>query len=50
MFAPGIVCNYEANFYLPQSGGMSMFIDTMAITDDSVEFLQQTPAQLFVID
>jgi Xaa-Pro dipeptidase len=49
-FEPGMVCNYEANFYLPQSAGMSMFIDTMAITHDSMEFLGQTPAQLFVID
>ena len=50
VFEPGMVCNYEANFYLPQSAGMAMFIDTMAVGDTSVEFLQQTPAQLFVID
>ncbi len=50
VFEPGMVCNYEANFYLPQGAGMSMFIDTMAVEQDSAEFLQQTPAQLFVID
>ena len=49
-FEVGMVCNYEANFYLPQSAGMSMFIDTMAIEENNAEFLQQTPAQLFVID
>ena len=50
IFEVGMVCNYEANFYLPQSAGMSMFIDTMAIEENSAEFMQQTPAQLFVIE
>jgi Xaa-Pro aminopeptidase len=50
IFEAGMVCNYEANFYLPQLAGMSMFIDTMAIDEHSAEFMQQTPAQLFVID
>lgn len=50
VFAAGMVCNYEANFYLPQSAGMSMFIDTMAVEEDSAEFLQKTPAKLFVIE
>ena len=50
VFQAGMVCNYEANFYLPQSAGMAMFIDTMAIEEDSAQFMQQTPAQLFIID
>jgi Xaa-Pro dipeptidase len=50
VFEPGLVCNYEANFYLPRGAGMSMFIDSMAVDHEGVEFLQQTPAQLFVIE
>ena len=50
VFEAGMVCNYEANFYLPKGAGMSMFIDTLAIDEDNAEFLQQTPAQLFVIE
>ncbi|MDH3688360.1 MAG: Xaa-Pro peptidase family protein, partial [Gammaproteobacteria bacterium] len=50
VFEPGMVCNYEANFYLPQSAGMSMFIETMAVGEDQVEFLHSTPARLFVIE
>ena len=41
--------NYEANFYLPNLAGMSMFIDMMVFTEDSAEFLQQTPARMPVI-
>jgi Xaa-Pro aminopeptidase len=48
-FAPGTVCNYEANFYLPGRAGMSMFIDTLAIEDAAAAFLHRTPAQLFVV-
>lgn len=50
VFEPGMVTNYEANFYLPQGAGMSMFIDTMIFTDDTAEFLQRTPARPAVID
>ena len=49
-FDPGLACNYEANFYLPQDAGMSMFIDTFTVDEDGAAFLQKTPAQLFVID
>ncbi len=45
-FEPGMVTNYEANFYLPHAAGMSMFIDTMIFTDAGAEFIQQTPARL----
>lgn len=48
-FAPGTVCNYEANFYLPKAAGMSMFIDTLAIEEGAAEFLHETPARLFVV-
>ena len=49
VFEPGMTTNYEANFYLPHLAGMSMFIDMMVFTEDSAEFLQQTPARLPVV-
>lgn len=49
-FDPGLACNYEANFYLPERAGMSMFIDTFTVDEDSAVFLQETPAKLFVIE
>ena len=49
VFEPGMTTNYEANFYLPNLAGMSMFIDMMVFTEDSAEFLQQTPARMPVI-
>ena len=49
-FEPGMVVNYEANFYLPRAAGMAMCINTLAFTEESAEFLQSTPAQLVVID
>ena len=50
VFDPGLACNYEANFYLPRDAGMSMFIDTFTVDETQAVFLQETPAQLFVID
>jgi len=50
VFEPGMATNYEANFYLPQLAGMSMFIDMMVFEDDKAEFLQQTPARLPVLE
>ena len=49
VFEPGMVTNYEANFYLPRCAGMSMFIDTMIFTEDQAEFLHHTPAKLAVV-
>ena len=49
VFEPGMVTNYEANFYLPRGAGMSMFIDTMTFTENSAQFLQRTPAKLAVV-
>ena len=45
-FEPGMVTNYEANFYLPCAAGMSMFIDTMIFTEMGAEFLHYTPARV----
>jgi len=50
LFEPGTVVNYEANFYLPRAAGLAMCINTLAFTEDSAEFLQQTPPELIVIE
>lgn len=50
VFEPGTVVNYEANFYLPQAAGLAMCINTMAFTEGSAAFLQETPSELTVID
>ncbi|MBT7648567.1 MAG: Xaa-Pro peptidase family protein [Alphaproteobacteria bacterium] len=50
VFEPGMATNYEANFYLPDLAGMSMFIDMMSFTEDTAEFLQETPARLPVVE
>ncbi|MCF8070483.1 MAG: Xaa-Pro peptidase family protein [Desulfobacterales bacterium] len=49
-FEPGLVTNYEANFYLPKGAGLSCFIDTMAVTEDKVEFMHTIPAELIIIE
>ena len=49
-FEPGMATNYEANFYLPDNAGMSMFIDMMAFTETTAEFLHRTPARLSVVE
>jgi Xaa-Pro dipeptidase len=49
-FEPGMVVNYEANFYLPRAAGMAMCINTLAVTEELAEFLQSSPSQLVVID
>ena len=49
VFEPGMASNYEANFYLPQDAGMSMFIDMMMFTEEGAEFLHRVPARTAVI-
>lgn len=48
-FIAGDVCNYEANFYLPESAGLSMCINTMVFDETGASFLQTTPNELVVI-
>ncbi|MDE0045820.1 MAG: Xaa-Pro peptidase family protein [bacterium] len=50
VFEPGMASNYEANFYLPQDVGMSMFIDMMMFTDDDAGFLHRVPARIAVVE
>lgn len=50
MFGPGEVCNFEANFYLPQDAGLAVSINTFVVTREAGEFLQSTPSELVVIE
>jgi Xaa-Pro aminopeptidase len=47
-FEPGLVSNYEANFYLPKDAGLSCFIDTMIFEESSAEFIHDIEPRLFV--
>lgn len=49
-FDPGLVSNYEANFYLPKDAGLSCMIDTMIVEDNAAAFIHDVPCQLFVAD
>jgi Xaa-Pro aminopeptidase len=49
-FETGFVGNYEANFYLPESAGLSCLIDTMIFEEDNAEFIHDIPRELFVSD
>jgi Xaa-Pro dipeptidase len=49
-FLPGVVCNYESNFYLPGLAGLVLSTSTIAFTDDAAEFLHGIPPDLIVID
>lgn len=49
ILAPGEVCNYEANFYLPHNLGLALSINTFAVTEEAAGFLQTTPSELVVI-
>jgi Xaa-Pro aminopeptidase len=50
LFEPGVVCNYEANFYLPEAAGVALQTNTMAFTEDTAEFLNRTPPDLIVVE
>ncbi len=48
-FSPGTVVNYESDFFLPQSAGLSLIIDTMAFSATGAELLHTAPRDLIVI-
>lgn len=50
VFLANEVVNFEANFYLPKSAGLTMGINTLICGGEGAEFLQSTPNQLFVVD
>ena len=49
LFCPGTVVNYESDFFLPQSAGLSLIIDTMAFSVTGAELLHTAPRDLIVI-
>jgi Xaa-Pro aminopeptidase len=50
VFAPGEVCNFEANFYLPQAAGLVLSINTFVVTETEATFINATPSALSVIE
>jgi len=50
VFVPGTVVNYESNFYLPKSAGVSSIIDTIAIDEEKAELLSRIPQKLIVVE
>ncbi|UCE90723.1 MAG: aminopeptidase P family protein [Methanobacteriota archaeon] len=48
-FVPGTIVNFESNFYLPNNGGCSAIINTLAFSKDSARILSQIPNDLIVV-
>ena len=49
-FDPGLVCNFESNFYLPKAAGLLVNTTTMEFTDSTARLVAETPPDLTVID
>jgi Xaa-Pro dipeptidase len=50
IFEPGMVINFESNFYLPKGIGCSGIINTMEISQTDVTWLSSLPLGLMVVD
>lgn len=50
LFEPGMVVNYENQFFLPHQAGLFFMIESMAFLDDEARFLSNVPYDLTVID
>jgi Xaa-Pro dipeptidase len=48
-FDPGLVCNFESNFYLPDGAGLLVMTTTLGITGSSAGFLSEVPAGLTIL-
>ncbi len=48
-FDPGLVCNFESNFYLPGGTGLLIMTTTLEATETTAGFLSQIPPGLTVI-
>ena len=46
---PGLVVNYESNFYLPGRPGMSMLIDTLVVDAEGAGLIHDIPHDIIVI-
>ncbi len=49
-FEPGMVINYESNFYLPEAAGMSILIDSVIFKQDRAQIVSRVPHDLCVIE
>jgi Xaa-Pro dipeptidase len=50
VFEPGVVCNYESNFYLPESAGLAVSTSTMAFVEEEASFLSGVSPELVTIE
>jgi Xaa-Pro aminopeptidase len=50
VFVPGTVVNYESDFYLPKSAGLSAIMDTIVIDEEKAELLSRIPQKLIVVE
>jgi len=50
LFEEGMVCNYESDFYLPRTAGLSLLIDTLLFDGGKAEFAHRIPHDLIVLD
>jgi Xaa-Pro dipeptidase len=49
VFHPGVVVNYESQYFLPQSAGLTLLIDTLMFTEDDARILSEVPRELIVV-
>ena len=49
-FEPGMVVNYESNFYLPEAAGVSLLIDSVIFRQDGATMPSRVPHDLIVIE
>ena len=50
LFEPGMVVNYENQFFLPHQAGLFFMIESMAFLDDEARFLSSVPYDLTVVE
>lgn len=50
IFEPGMVINFESNFYLPKGIGCSGVINTMEISETDVTWLSSLPLGLMIVE
>jgi len=49
LFAPGMVVNYESNFYLPHMAGASLLINTIVFRKDRAMIMGRIPNDIIVV-
>lgn len=49
-FEPGMVVNYESNFYLPENAGLAALVDTLVFGRDSARIMcKEIPFELLIV-